>query len=152
MVVDENNQIHTQVDSVMMINENIQQIQRGITEWQHTYEILVDAFLHAQEGVIQPQLITIAKIKDMMRKESLPYGLDFPSFPSLELSRLIIPIIFSHNFYLVYILQIPLIQSTSYQLYKLQPFPMEQQENVFMYIAKTKNFCLRMLWDRNMVN
>ena len=140
MVVDEINRMHTQVDSVMMINENIQQIQRGITECQHTYEILVDAFLHVQEGVIQPHLITIAKIKDMMRKESLPDGLDFPSFPSLELSRLIIPIIFSQNFYLVYILQIPLIQSTSYQLYKLQPFPMEQQENVFMYIDITKEF------------
>ena len=83
VVVDEINQMHTQVDSVMMINENIQQIQRGIEECQHTFEILVDAFVHAQDGVIQPQLMTIAKIKDMMRKESLPDGLDFPSFPSL---------------------------------------------------------------------
>jgi len=54
MVVDEINQMHTHIDSVMMINENIQQIQRGIEECQHTFEILVDAFLHAQEGVIQP--------------------------------------------------------------------------------------------------
>ena len=82
MAVDEINRMHTQVDSVVMINENIQQIQRGITECQHTYEILVDAFLHTQDGVIQPQLITIAKIKETM-KESLPDGLDFPSFPSL---------------------------------------------------------------------
>jgi len=63
MVVEEINQMHTQIDSVMMINENIQQIQRGIEECQHTFEVLVDAILHAQEGVIQPQLITIAKIK-----------------------------------------------------------------------------------------
>ena len=83
MVVDEINQMHTLIDSVMIINENIQQIQRGIEECQHTFEILVDAFLHAQDGVVQPQLITMAKIKDMMRKESLPDGLDFPSFPSL---------------------------------------------------------------------
>ena len=34
MVVDEINQMHTQVDSVMMVNENIQQIQRGIEECQ----------------------------------------------------------------------------------------------------------------------
>ena len=51
-----------------MMNENIQQIQRGFEECQHTFEILVDAFLHAQEGVIQPQLFTIAKIKDMIGK------------------------------------------------------------------------------------
>ena len=96
--------MHTHVNSAMMVNENIQQIQRGIEECQHTFEILVDAFLHAQDGVIQPQLMTIAKIKDMMRKESLPDGLDFPPFPSLELSRLTTPIIFSQNSYLVYIL------------------------------------------------
>ena len=130
--------MHTQIDSVMMINENIQQIQRGIEECQHTFQILVDAFLHAQEGVIQPQLITIAKIKDMMRKESLPDGLDFPSFPSLELSRLITPIIFSQNSYLVYILQMPLLQSIPYQLYKLRPFPVEQQEKMFVYFEVTK--------------
>jgi len=47
----------------MMINENFQQFQRGNEECQHTFEILVDAFLHAQDGVVQPQLITIAKIK-----------------------------------------------------------------------------------------
>jgi hypothetical protein len=124
----------------MMINKNIQQIQRGIEECQHTFEILVDAFVHAQDGVIQPQLMTIAKIKDMMRKESLSDGLDFPPFPSLELSRLITPIIFSQNSYLVYILQMPLLQSTPYQLYKLQPFPMEQQEKVFVYFEITKEF------------
>jgi len=32
MVIDEINQMHTQIDSVMMINENIHQIQRGTTE------------------------------------------------------------------------------------------------------------------------
>ena len=126
MVVDEINQMHTQIDSVMRINENFQQIQRGIEECQHTFEILVDAFLHAQEGVVQPQLINIAKIKDIMRRESLPDGLDFPSFPSSELSRLITPIIFSQNSYLIYIFQMPLLQSTPYQLYKLQPFPVVQ--------------------------
>jgi hypothetical protein len=77
--------MQTQLDSVLILNENIQ-VQRGLYECQHTFEILVDAFLHAQDGVIQPQLITTAKIKDMMKQESMPDRLDFPSFPSLELS------------------------------------------------------------------
>jgi hypothetical protein len=140
MAVDQINQMHTQIDSVMMINENIQQIQRGIEECQHKFEILVDAFLHAQDGVVQPQLITTGKIKDMMRKESLPDGLDFPSFPSLELSKLLTPIIFSQTSYLVYILQMPSLQSTPFQLYKLQPFPVEQQEKVFVYFEVTREF------------
>ena len=47
MIVDEVHRMHTQIDSVMMVNENIQQIQSGIEECQHTFEILVGAFLHA---------------------------------------------------------------------------------------------------------
>jgi len=46
LVVDENNQLHTQIHSVMMIKENIQQIQRGIGECKYTFEILVDAFFY----------------------------------------------------------------------------------------------------------
>jgi hypothetical protein len=44
MVVDELNKMQYQLDSVMIINENIRQVQRGITECQHTFEILVNAF------------------------------------------------------------------------------------------------------------
>jgi hypothetical protein len=36
----------------MVIIKKIQHIQRGISEYEHTFEILFDAFLHAQEGVI----------------------------------------------------------------------------------------------------
>jgi hypothetical protein len=76
MVVNEINKMQYQFDSVMTINENIRQIQRGISECQHTFEILVDAFLHAQDGIIQPQLITIAKVREMMKELTLPAGLD----------------------------------------------------------------------------
>jgi hypothetical protein len=140
IVDNEINQMQNQLDSVLVLNENIQQVQRGLNECQYTFEILVDAFLHAQDEVIQPQLITITKVKDMMKEESLPDGIDFPSFPSLELSRLITPIIFSQRSYLVYVLQIPLIQSTVYQLYKLKPFPIKQHENVLVYIETQKDF------------
>jgi hypothetical protein len=137
-IVVEINRMQNQLDSVLVINENIQQVQWGLDECQHTFEILVDAFIHAQGGVIQPQLITIAMVKDMMRSQSLSIGLEFPSFPSLELSRLITPIIFSQISYLVYILQVPLLQTTMYQLHKVQPFPMKQHENVCVYRIKER--------------
>jgi len=59
---------------------------------------------------------------------------------SLELLRLISPIIFSKNTYLVYVLQIPLLQSTVYQLYKLQPSPIRQQDNVLVYVEPKRDF------------
>jgi hypothetical protein len=132
MVADKINKMQSQLDSVLIINENIRETQRGTNECQHTIEILVDAFLHAQDGIIQPQLITIAQVKDVMKELSLPDGLDLPPFPSLQFSRLITPITSSKQTYLVYILQIPLLQSTTYQLYKIQPFPFQQEDNIFV--------------------
>ena len=140
MVVSEINKVQYEVDSAFILNENIRKVQRGLTECQHTFEILVEAFLHAQDGVIQPQLITMVKIRNMMRQESLPDGLEFRSFSSMELSRIITPIIYSQASYLFYIIQIPLIQSTSFHLYKIQPFPVQQQDKVFVYIEPTKDF------------
>ena len=37
-------------------------------------------------------------------------------------------------------LQIPLLQPVSYQLYKLQPFPIKQQDKIFVYIETMKDF------------
>jgi hypothetical protein len=76
LVVDEMDKMQSELDSVMIINENIRQIHRGINECQHTFEILVDAFLLAQDSIIQPQLIAISVVKDMMKELSLPLGLD----------------------------------------------------------------------------
>lgn len=90
--------------------------------------------------------------QDMMKRESLPGGLDFHSFPSLELSWLITPIIFSQNSYLVYALQIPLLHSIIHQLYKLQPFAMKQQENIFVYIATMNDFIIIDLWSISIWN
>ena len=50
------------------------------------------------------------------------------------------PFVFSQNSYLVYVLQVPLLQSMSYHLYKLQPFPMKQQDEIFVYIETMKDF------------
>ena len=122
LVVEEINELQKQMKLGTIVSENIQQVQWGLDECQHSFEILLDAFLHAQDGVILPQLTTIAKIKGMMQMKSLPDGLDFPSFPP-ELSRLITPIIFSQNSYLVYVLQITLLQSPVFQFTKHNPFP-----------------------------
>jgi hypothetical protein len=57
----------------------------------------------------------------------------------VELSRIITPIFYSQGSYLVYVNQIPLLQSTSYHLYKIQPFPVKQ-DRVFVYIESAKDF------------
>jgi hypothetical protein len=64
VVNSELNNVTHQMNSVIILNENIRKVQRGLNECQHTFEILVEALLHAQDGIIQPQLITMVKIKN----------------------------------------------------------------------------------------
>jgi len=52
MVVSEPNKGQYQVVSVIILKENIRKVQWGITKCQHTFEILVETFLHAQDGNI----------------------------------------------------------------------------------------------------
>jgi len=137
MVVDEINQMHMQIDSVKMINENFQQIQRGIEECQHAFEILVDAFLHAcSRGSSSTTVDYHSQDKRHDEERISARWTRLSIFPFLRTLQTYI--IFSQNSYLVYILQMHLLQSTPYQLHKLQPFPVEQQEKVFVYFEITK--------------
>jgi hypothetical protein len=81
------NEIEEEIRNVNLINEQFRMIQRGIDESQHSFEILIDAFIHAEQGTLQPQLITAEKIKNLLGKEKLPSGLDYPNFPFPELQH-----------------------------------------------------------------
>jgi hypothetical protein len=79
-------------------------------------------FIHAEQGTLQPQLITTEKIKNLLGNQKLPNGLDYPNLPFPELQKIITPNTYSYKPYLVYILEIPLFSPTEYHLYKLLPF------------------------------
>ena len=55
------------------------------------HDFVTQSVIHAQDGVIHPQQITVTKVKFMKRDVSLLDGLFFSSFISLENSRLISP-------------------------------------------------------------
>jgi hypothetical protein len=113
------NELEEEIENVNLINEQFKLVQRGVDESQHSFEILIDAFVHAEQGAMQPQLVTAEKIKNLLRTQKLPSGLDYPNFPSSELQKIIVPIAYSCKQYLVYILEIPLFSPTEYHLYKL---------------------------------
>jgi hypothetical protein len=76
-------------------------------------------------------LITAEKIKNFLRSQKLPGGLDYPNFPFPALQKIITPNTHSYKQYLVYILEFPLFSPTMYQLYKLLPFPVIVKQKEF---------------------
>ena len=60
------------------IAEHSMQIQRAMNDCENTFNIILDALVHAQDGVLQPQIITPNQVRKIMRKEPLPAGLNYP--------------------------------------------------------------------------
>lgn len=129
-----------EIINVNFLNEQFRLIQRGIEESQHAFEIIVDALVHAETGAIQPQLMTPMRVKQMLRREGLPSGLEYPHFPFSELQKIILPTTYSYKNFLVYVLNIPLLSPTQYHLYKLLPFPSKQQDALYHFIDFHKEF------------
>jgi hypothetical protein len=80
--------IEEEIQSVSLINEQFRLIQR-VDENQHSFEILIHAFVHASQGILRPQMITAEKIKSLIAKQKLPTGLDYPNFSFPELQKII---------------------------------------------------------------
>ena len=134
------NELSKEVRMVNYINENVRLILRGLEECQHGFEILLEAFVHAAQGTIQPQLITTEKIKDVMLRNELPAGMEFPKFPLSQLQKLMTPHTYSNNLYLVYVLDIPILSSKHFQLYHITPIPTPKTEQTFVFIQPQVEF------------
>lgn len=134
------NELSKEVRMVNYINENVRLILRGLEECQSEYTTLLEAFVHAAQGIMQPQLITTEKIKEVMMKSELPAGMDFPNFPLSQLLKLITPHTYFHNYYLVYVLDIPILSSKHYQLYHMTPAPTLKIGQTFVFIHPQKEY------------
>lgn len=116
--------------TIIILNEFIKQIERGLEECQHTFDLLIDVYLHAQDGVIQPQIVTIQKIQEVLALQTMPDSTMFPPFSSPELLSLIKPTIYTQGSYLIYSVKVPLVSETVYNLFRVIPIPviMSSQE------------------------
>jgi hypothetical protein len=94
-------ELKEEIGDVNLLNEQLRFVQRGTDECQHSFEILIDAFVHAEQGTLQPQLITAEKIRNFIMTHKLPSGTDYPNFPFPELSKIIKPNIYSYKQFLV---------------------------------------------------
>ena len=62
---------------LLTINEHAVQLNRAIDECRREYEILIDAVIDSQKGVIQPQLITAAQILEQVKHSQADMPSDF---------------------------------------------------------------------------
>ena len=82
------------------------QLNRAIDECRREYEILIDAVINSQRGVIQPQLISPAQILDQIKNSQADMPSDFslpiPTSAAYQYLLRIVDIVFLKGKYFVY--------------------------------------------------
>jgi len=108
---------------MLIVNEYSMQLSRAIDECRREYEILIDAIMNSQKGVLQPQIITPAQIMKHMKasQADMPPELSLPLPLSAAYHHLVLRIIdfdvFLKGNFLVYIIRLPLTNGINYYLY-----------------------------------
>lgn len=101
------------------------------------------------QGIIQPQILTYAKIKQLIHGD-LPKELQLPPFPNAQVDNILTASMLKVNSRLVYQVKIPLLQREKFNVYKIIPFPLimthiqtakflqPQTDYIATYLMKTK--------------
>ena len=140
--------LYDETQALAMISEHVIQIGRVMDECREVFELIINALIHAQDGVIQPQIITAGQIKNAMKDEQPIPGLDYPvNIPSQDIMKMITPEIYLQDKFLVYVIKVPLLVPEQFQLYQIIPFPVSghlfnKSSNKYLYIESAKEFII----------
>ena len=116
------------------------QLYKAIDECRREYEILIDAVIDSQRGVIQPQLITPAQILEQIKtsQADMPSDLSLPiptsaTYLNLLLRIVNIDVILKGKF-LIYVIRLHLTNNVTFNLYHVLPVPIRIKGTDTKYI------------------
>ena len=90
-LTDEIDKVQEETEGIAMINEKIRVVERGLEESQKAFELVIDALVHAEQGTVQPQVLTKERMKFLLKHQQLPSGLDPPDFPFTNIQHILSP-------------------------------------------------------------
>jgi hypothetical protein len=110
-----------------IVNEHTAQLVRALGECRRYYEILTEAILNAQKGILPPYIISPMQLMNeiMSNEADIPSNLMLPVPLSAAFQHFIIRIIeidvFFKDKYLVYVIHVPLTKNMKYAVYHVLP-------------------------------
>lgn len=115
-------------DVITKINLIIKRIELGYHDCFEYYTLLITMVVNGRQGIIQPQVITYAKIKSLLAN-AVPPELQLPPFPNDQVDQILTATIFKSSTSLVYRVKVPLVQREKFSLYEMIPFPIKLPNN-----------------------
>jgi hypothetical protein len=112
----------TSASMLLVVNEHSAQLDRALGECRRDYEILIEAIINAQKGVITPaQIMNQLKLK----QAAIPSDLSLPIPLSAAYQHLVLRIsevdIFLKGNYFVHVILLPLTSHVKYSVYQVLP-------------------------------
>jgi len=140
----------TGTSMLLTVNEHNMQLERALGECRREYDILIDAILNSQKGILQPHIITPAQIVRQIKasQADIPAELTLPIPLSATHQNLIVNIInldvFIQDNFLVYVIRLPLTNHVKYNVYHVLPLPIriEDDSNKFIFILPEREYLL----------
>ena len=139
------------------------QLERAINECRREYNILIDAIMNSQKEILQPHIITSLRLKPMKASQAdIPSELSLPIPRSATYQNLIVNIIdfdvFIKDYFLVYVIRLPLTDHVNYNVYHVLPLPIKIKntdnrftfvlpEREYLLIDVAKQYCVRLKVD-----
>lgn len=125
-------------------------INKVLSDIQFECELVLQAIVNAQKGILQPHIITPNKIFKIIKSDKIdkPKDLSLPFPLSLSYGNLLLKIIdfdvYLNNDILCYIIKLPLTDDTVYNTYKVLPLPinMNNTNNKFLFIQPEQKYLL----------
>jgi len=143
-------ELFTAYSLLLTINEHAAQLNTAIDECHREYEILIDAVVNSQKGVIHPQLITSAQILEQVKisQADMPSDLSLHIPTSATYQHLLLRIVsidvFLTGRFLVYVIHLPLTSNVIYNLYHVLPLPIKIRgtDSKFIFIQPEHDYLL----------
>jgi len=121
----------TGTSMLLTVNEHNMQLERALSECRREYDILIDAIVYSQRGILQQHIITPAQIMKQLKasQADIPSELSLPIPLSATYQNLIVNMIdldvFIKDNFLVYVIRLPLTNHVNYNLYHVLPLPIK---------------------------
>jgi hypothetical protein len=134
------------------INEHATQLARALGECRRHYEILIEAILNAQKGILQPHVISPMQIINRLIQiqTDIPSDLMLP-FPLSAtyhhyVNRLVDIDVFLKDKFLVYIVHVPLTNHIRYEMFHILSLPIRIKDSQTKFALITPE-CEYLLMD-----
>jgi len=149
IIADELNKEKKDIDTLTTktnLEEHITMLNTMVNQLQFEVMTLTNAFLIAKKGILHPAILTPVRLINELKKvfDSIPHGLEFPIPLDPSNANLLFNIIelqvYLENQRLIYIINIPLVETHIFYVYKISPFPKQITLNEFILIQPSSKY------------